>query len=239
MRARAVVLGLPLLLAACTAAPSASPPAALPAAAPSVAGPEPAVVAVAAGDLVPVFPGPDDPVPAVVLDRRSTLSGNLAFLVLERRPDRLRVQLPGPPAGSTGWVDAGAVALSADPYSVEVRLSDRRLLLRRGPQVVLDAPVAVGATDRPTAGTPYFVTELLRPADPAGPYGPYVYALAGSAVTAQALEAGTGLVGLSGTEPDRLGTEVATGSVLLAHDVLSTLVGGIGLPLGTPVTVLP
>ncbi len=58
-------------------------------------------------------------------------------------------------------------------------------------------------------------------------------------MTAQALEAGTGLVGLSGTEPDRLGTEVATGSVLLAHDVLSTLVGGIGLPLGTPVTVLP
>ncbi len=132
------------------------------------------------------------------------------------------------------------MTLTADPYAVQVSLGRHELTVTRDGEPVLTAPAGTGTTDRLVAGTAYYVTELLRPPDPAGPYGPYAYALSGGTTTPAAFAAASGVLAISGTgTPAGIGTDVAVGCVVVADDVVTRLAEQVGLPLGTPVTVVP
>jgi lipoprotein-anchoring transpeptidase ErfK/SrfK len=164
----------------------------------------------------------------------------VVFLVKRRAPDadRLEVHLPVAPSGSVGWVDAADVDVTAVPYRIEVDLSDHRLQVLDDDEVVLDASVGVGRTDRPEPGGVYYLRELVTPPDPDGPYGAYAYGLSGFPPVLAGVEAGVGVVGIHGTDqPGGLGTDVADGSIILDDDAITRLVEEIGLPLGTPVEV--
>ena len=45
--------------------------------------------------------------------------------------------------------------------------------------MIVDEPVGVGRSDRPTPGGVYYLKELLQPPDPNGAYGTYAYGLSG------------------------------------------------------------
>ncbi len=197
----------------------------------------------AIGDGIDIYEsaGATDPSQTITIAEASpTPDIPITFLVIGRSGDRIEVQLPVAPPGSTGWVNTSDVTLSTIDFRVEVSLSERWIRVHELDQVVLDEQVGVGQSDQPDAGVRYYLTALLQPPDPTGPYGTYAYGLSGFATSLNSFESGEGLVGLHGTDDESaIGGDVPTGSILLADTVLDRLVNEIGLPLGTPVEILP
>ena len=250
--ALAVVLVLAVVLA--VVLPGGDTPSATPSPAPTsttvsgdpapptedLAGPVfPTTVATAATDRVDVFDSAEAAEPSRTLDAADELSGQLTFVVTAQQADRLQVQLPVRPNGSTGWIRAADVGLSSHDVSIEVRLSDHRMLVYRGEATVLDTPIGVGTTDAPTPGGVYYVKELLQPPDPDGGYGPYAYGLSGFSDVFTSYSGGQGVIGIHGTNaPETVGTDVSDGCIRVSNEVVTQLVDEVGVPLGTPVTIV-
>ncbi len=210
---------------------------------PSTSAPRvPAEVAQATSDAIDIFGDASSPDPAQRLtaaDATSAPTIPIVFLVKRKADDRLEVYLPVGANGASGWVRRSDVTVSSVPYRIEVTLREHRLRVVGADKVVLDEPVAVGRTDRPTPGGIYFLKELLQPPNPDGPYGPYVYGLSGSSTTLTSLSGGSGVVGIHGTNDDAsVGADSDYGCFGLRNDVILRLVKELGLPLGTPVEVL-
>jgi len=163
----------------------------------------------------------------------------IVFLVKEKGADRIEVYLPVRPNGSSGWVNAADVTVTGVPYRIEVGISEHRIRVFDDEELIVDEPVGVGRTDRPTPGGIYYLKELLQPPDPNGPYGTYAYGLSGFSNVLQSFNGGPGVIGLHGTnEPSAIGRDVSSGCIRLNNDVIDRLVNEIGLPLGTPVEIL-
>ena len=252
--AAGVVVGL---LGGCTGEPKADPtPSATTVASPTPsAEPTPtptpeetpdenlAIIATAAGDAVDVFAeaGGATPQSTITAEQVVSLPGQipLTFLVIEQQGEWVHVHLPIRPNGSTGWVRAGDVALSTTDYRIEVRLTEHRLLLHRGEEVVLDVPVGVGRAEVPTPGGVYYIKELLQPPTPGGTYGAYAYGLSGYSPVLESFAGGQGVIGIHGTnQPETVGTDASHGCIRMLDADITRLVGEFGLPLGTPVEIL-
>lgn len=165
----------------------------------------------------------------------------VVFLVKERDPEaeRLEVYLPVRPNGSTGWVNAADVSITAVPYRIEVTISEFRLRVFRDDEVIMEEPIGVGTGERPTPGGIYYLKELLQPPDPNGVYGVYAYGLSGYSNVLLSFNGGPGVIGIHGTnQPDSVGREVSAGCIRLQNDDITRMVEEIGLPLGTPVEIL-
>lgn len=153
--------------------------------------------------------------------------------------ERLEVYLPVRPNGSSGWVDAADVDISTVPYRIEVGISEKRIRVFNGEEIVVDEPVGVGRDDRPTPGGVYYLKELLRPPEPGGPYGSFAYGLSGFSNVLETFAGGPGVIGIHGTnDPSSIGRDVSSGCIRLQNDVIERMVDEIGLPLGTPVEIL-
>ncbi len=70
-------------------------------------------------------------------------------------------------------------APAENPYSIDIRLAEHRLVVTEGGEVVVDEAIGVGTQSTPTPGGKYYLKELLQPPDPNGAYGPYAYGLSG------------------------------------------------------------
>ena len=197
------------------------------------------VIATAGGASVDVFDQPDGNVVTTV-NAADVLTNPtvtpLVFLVERVEDEWLLVYLPIRPNGSTGWVLAADVTLATTDMRVEVSLADFSLEVWHGEELVFQAPVAVGRSDRPTPGGVYYIRELVQPADPDGVYGPYAYGLSGFSQVLDSFGGGDAVIGLHGTnEPDSIGTTVSSGCLRMLNEDLITLVTEVGLSLGTPV----
>ena len=81
----------------------------------------------------------------------------IVFLVKSHdSSDRIEVYLPVRPNGSSGWVNASDVTLMVVPYRIEVAITEHRLRVYNGDAVIVDEPVGVGTSDRPTPGGVYY-----------------------------------------------------------------------------------
>ncbi|HEY9558472.1 MAG TPA: L,D-transpeptidase [Acidimicrobiales bacterium] len=205
-------------------------------------GSEPIQVAQAKGDAIDVFPDATAEAPAQQLAASAVTSAPgipLVLLVVQTGDDRIEVYLPTAPAGTTGWVRRDDVSRSTVGYRIEIAQSEHRIRVRDGAEVVLDEPAGLGP-DRPDPSAGLFLRELVQPPDRDGPYGTYVYGLAGAPNVRDGLAEGRGVIGIHGTDdPAEIGTEMDDGSIALSAAVLDRLVDELGLPLGTPVTILP
>ena len=166
----------------------------------------------------------------------------IVFLVKGDRADdaeRVEVYLPVRPNGSSGWVNTDEVSIAAVPYRIEVGITEHRIRVFRDEEIILDEPVGVGRTDRPTPGGIYYLKELLQPPNPDGAYGTYAYGLSGFSNVLQSFNGGSGVIGIHGTnEPDKVGTDVSSGCIRLNNENIERMVEEIRLPLGTPVEIL-
>lgn len=163
----------------------------------------------------------------------------IVFLVRSAGDERHEVYLPVRPNGSLGWVNASDVTLSRVPYRIEVGISEHRIRVFDGDELIVDEPVGVGRQDRPTPGGVYYLKELLQPPDPNGPYGTYAYGLSGFSNVLTSFNGGSGVIGIHGTnEPEAIGTDVSSGCIRVHNDVIERLVHEVGLPLGTPVEII-
>jgi lipoprotein-anchoring transpeptidase ErfK/SrfK len=89
--------------------------------------------------------------------------------VLRHRGRWLAVVSTARPNGRTGWVRARDVRLSRTRISLTLDRSRRRLLLKRGDEVVRRMTVGVGRGGSPTPTGRFAVTDKLA----GGSYGPY------------------------------------------------------------------
>jgi hypothetical protein len=201
----------------------------------------PVEVATVAGDSIEVFADATATTATRTItsaDATSAPGIPLVFLVRDRSGERIEVDLPVTPPGSTGWVREADVSVATVPYRIEIALPQHRFRVYKGETLVLDEPFALGA-DRPAAGEELYVKELLQPPDGSGPYGAYAYGLSGYATSLASFSTGTGLVGIHGHgDPATLGQDVPSGSIHLTDELIGRLVNEIGLPLGTPVHIV-
>lgn len=198
------------------------------------------VVAAALIDVIEVFAEPvDGSPPALSVDRRDELSGQVVFVVIEQRGQWLDVQLPVRPNGSTGWIRAADVSLNTHEFAITIELSAHRMTVTNAGEEVMATPIGVGTADAPTPGGSYYIKELLQPPDPGGPYGSYAYGLSGFSTVFTSYAGGQGVIGIHGTNrPETVGTDVSDGCIRTSNEVISQLVEQIGIPLGTPVEIL-
>jgi len=157
----------------------------------------------------------------------------LTFLVKQKKGDWLQVFLPGPPSGSTGWINNRDFLVSQIPnrYRIHVELGKHRATVYDGANILLQEPAAVGAPATPTPTGVFYLVFLLKAPDPTTEYGPYSYAL-------NAFDVGGQQLSFHGTnDPSALGTDSTLGAVRISNDGITKLSGLV--PLGTPVEIVP
>jgi len=146
-----------------------------------------------------------------------------------------RVQLPTPPNGRSGWIDAGAVRVFAVRNRIVVDLSARRLTAYRAGAPALRVPVAVGASSTPTPTGRYVVDERWLLENANGPFGIAALGIsAHSAVLRDWVQGGP--IALHGTnEPWSIGRAASHGCVRLRNADMRRLLRL--APAGTPVVI--
>jgi lipoprotein-anchoring transpeptidase ErfK/SrfK len=159
------------------------------------------------------------------------------FLVKSQRTDGwVQVLLPVRPNGSTGWVRASDVTLTANPFHVVVSLSAHTITVTKATSVVYTGPVAVGAPSTPTPSGTFYLYVLLQAPDPTGPYGPYAYGLSSHSDALASFDGGDAEIGIHGNnDASVLGQEVSHGCVRMDNAAITAL--STQLPLGTPVDI--
>lgn len=185
-----------------------------------------------------VHTAPDAASPRIPIEKINAL-GVPTVLAVVGGPDTvwLQVLLPTRPNGRTGWTSRASVRVTATDLRLFVDLEARRLTAKRGNQIMLEVPVAVGTPDNPTPTGATYVTELLDTGSPNGAYGPFAYGLALHSNTLSEFAGGDGQVGLHGTNaPALIGQRVSHGCVRMANENVRKLVN-LQLPLGTPVFI--
>ena len=258
-RARLAVWAVTLLaLTACGGAgPSAAPGTTGPASttattlAPTTEAPTTTVdptlskVAVAKQPSVDIYTSPVQPEPARTLDNPQPSGAapggeyTLRMLVMEDRGDWLKVLLPIRPNGSNGWIRRSAVNIETHNYRATVELGEHRITVWKGTEVLLQAPVGVGASGRTPTTKGLFYTIELYPVIPSqqAAYGPWAFALSGySEVLTSFGEGGTGVLGLHGTgDPSSIGRDVSNGCIRMSNSNITMLAET--LPLGVPIEI--
>jgi lipoprotein-anchoring transpeptidase ErfK/SrfK len=186
---------------------------------------------------VEIFDRPELAAPSYVLEPATLLGSPRVFLVETGPVDGwVEVSLPIRPNGSTGWVRAVALDLDVLDYAIFVDLSDRRLRLEQGEEVVLDTEVAVGSPHNPTPTGSYFVTDIVQLADPGGPWGPFALGLSAFSDTITEFNGGDGIIGIHGTNrPASIGEPVSLGCVRVPNEIAAHLAELV--KLGTPVEI--
>ncbi|HEY6531060.1 MAG TPA: L,D-transpeptidase [Acidimicrobiales bacterium] len=184
-----------------------------------------------------VFAAPDASRPDQVLPARTEFGSPLALVVVDDSvPGWLEVQLPTRPNESTGWIRSDGVEVRRVTMAVLVDLEARRLVVTDAGAVVLEAPVAVGASATPTPTGTFFVVDKLATGSASGPYGPFAFGLSAHSEVLTEFAGGDGQVGIHGTnDTSSIGNPVSNGCVRVPNDVVTQL--NELLPLGTPVVV--
>jgi lipoprotein-anchoring transpeptidase ErfK/SrfK len=148
----------------------------------------------------------------------------------------LKVHVPTRPNGMTGYVRADDVELGRTDLRIDVDLAARRIVVRDGTEIVIDAAVAVGAAATPTPTGSFFVTDVVDNPNDAGAYGPFALGLSAHSEVLDQFGGGDGQIGIHGTDqPGSIGDAVSHGCVRVPNDVVAHLAGII--PLGTPVSI--
>lgn len=217
------------------AVPAAWVKAATPAALP-VHPPDTTVVARAVSGRVPVYASATAASAVRVLGNPGPHRIPLVLMVQGAAGDRLHVLLPVRPNGSSGWVSRSRFRLLVDPYRVRVDLTARWLSVYRRGRWLTAVPIGVGRAVTPTPAGLYYITELLRQANPRGAYGPFAFGLSGHSNVLHEFASGDGRIGIHGTNnPAGIGRRVSHGCIRVRNRTIVRLARM--LPLGTPVQI--
>ena len=158
------------------------------------------------------------------------------FLVEARDGDWLKVLLPVRPNGSTGWVKASGVDLTATSRRLEIDMKAFTFTVLDGDEVLRTGKVAVGEGATPTPPGRFYFTELLQPPDPGGDYGAYAFGLSGFSPTLKSFAGGPGQLAVHGTNNESaLGGKVSHGCVRVSNADITWMAKN--LAIGTPVVV--
>jgi lipoprotein-anchoring transpeptidase ErfK/SrfK len=136
-----------------------------------------------------------------------------------------------------GWIALRGLSTSYTRISVEADLSEHRLTVRRGDDVLFRAPAATGTPASPTPTGRYFVTD--RVPFPAGSsLGTFAFGISGIQPRLPAGWSGGDQLAIHGTNaPWSIGRSASAGCLRVSEQVLARLKSL--LRLGTPVVIHP
>lgn len=211
----------------------------------------------AGGGEVAVYAEPGGPEPFQQIANPKSAEGlsvgPVVFLAAgpyDPQADWTKVYLPVRPNGTTGFVRAEDVDVSANRFRVEVELTGHRLRLFDGEEQVLEEDIGVGTQNTPTPGGVFYIRSLIASTDPV--YGTYAFGLSGFSEVHESFNGGPGDIGIHGTnDPSTIGSDVSNGCIRLRDEtvihlaeVLPEAAGGqsdqpqVTTGLGVPVEVL-
>ena len=191
---------------------------------------------------VDVYAAPDDPAPALTVEKPGpglqAPDDPLAFVVQDTQDDWLQVQVPVRPNGTTGWIKAEGLQTATTDLHIEVSLSWHTLKLFDGDELLLDAPVAIGADESPTPTGTFFTTTLMQGYAQPSAYGIAAVGLSGFSEVLESFGGGPPQIAIHGTYDDAaIGTNVSNGCIRLSNADIQALVDQLPQHLGVPVTI--
>ena len=194
-------------------------------------------MAQAVPDQVQVFGTAGEDQLLATLENPNENGAPLVFLVDEDQGEWLKVLLPVRPNGSTGFIRAADVTVAENPYSIDIALSEHRLVVdqgRRGDRRTRRS--AWARRRRPTPGGRYYLKELFAAARPERRLRALRVRAVRFSNVLEEFNGGTGVIGIHGTnEPEAIGTDVSHGCIRMSNEAITELAGI--LPLGTPVHI--
>ena len=170
------------------------------------------------------------------IGRRTEFGSERVLAVIGRRAGWLRVIVAERENGRRGWIRARAARLGATDISIKVDRSARRLMLRRGDEVLRRFPIAVGRPGNETPLGRFAVTDRLRTQTADSPYGCCALALSGHQTKLVPGWPGGDRLAIHGTpNEETVGTEASLGCIRAYTNDIRALVRRV--PLGAPVFV--
>ncbi len=155
--------------------------------------------------------------------------------VAERRGRWLAVLSEHVPNSRTGWISAEAATLLHEPYTLQVDLSDRELLVRHEGRAVRRIDVAVGRPGTTTPTGRFAVTDRLR-VQGGGAYGCCALALTGRQPDVPQGWSGGDRIAIHGTTKEAsIGTPASSGCLRARDRDMRWLMRRV--PLGAPVRI--
>ncbi len=198
-----------------------------------------ATIATTVGGPINIFENPGDTTPKTTLGPKTDYGVARTLLVLKQNPDGwLQVSLPIRPNGSTGWIKPAEVTLSTTPYDIKINLDDRKLVMKKGNEVIVETKVAIGAEKTPTPPGEYYITDPvdLR-TNPNSAYGVFALGISGHSDVLFEFAGGPGQLAVHGTnQPELIGQRVSNGCIRVPNDVILKIAEV--APLGTPVHIV-
>jgi hypothetical protein len=173
------------------------------------------------------------------LGSRTEFGSSRALSVVRERQGRwLGVTTPNLPNGKLGWIDArsGGLRYAHARVALEIDLSRRQLLVRRGDEVLRRAPVSIGRAGSPTPTGRFAVTDKLSGPRFSSAYGCCILALSGTQPNLPAGWTGGNRLAIHGTPAEgSIGGRESAGCLQARESDLHLLMKSI--PLGTPVRI--
>lgn len=196
------------------------------------------VVADAVAPLVDLYREPGVPYDEKPWMANPTHEGlDVVFLVLEEKPEYLKVRVSSRPNGLIAWVKRNQVKLRTVPNHVLVEVGARRVTVFKGDEVVFQETAAVGTDRTPTPLGKFFVDGIVELAYKGGSYGTHQISVSGFSDALTSFQGGNGQIALHGTNrPELLGQPVSNGCVRLSNEAIGRLAWL--APTGTPVEIV-
>jgi lipoprotein-anchoring transpeptidase ErfK/SrfK len=170
------------------------------------------------------------------IGRRTEFGSARVLGVTGRRAGWLRVIASERKNEQRGWIRPRAVRLGATEISIHVNRSARRLVLKRGSDVLRRMPIAVGRPGNETPLGRFAVTDLLRTGRADSPYGCCAVALSGHQTRLEPGWPGGDRLAIHGTpNEETVGTAASLGCMRAYDADIRALMRRV--PLGAPVFI--
>jgi lipoprotein-anchoring transpeptidase ErfK/SrfK len=149
----------------------------------------------------------------------------------------VRVELPGRPNGSTGWISTNGVRLGSTRYQIDVDRAKFQATLYKSGKIDRRFTVIVGKPSTPTPAGHFYIEEVLHVGS--GVAGPFVLATSARSNVLQDFDGGPGQIGLHGRNglPDPIGTASSHGCVRFLDQDIAWLVQVAHIGAGVPVNI--
>ena len=195
------------------------------------------LIATAKG-TIPRFASPRSPQDGTVPGRWYGAPSSLP--VIGQQLGWFKVRLVTRPNGSTTWVRAADVTITATPYRIVVNLAAEHLRLYRLGQQIMNAPAGIGTKQDPTPTGHYFVAMFEQ--SPSAGYGPFILVTSAHSDAISDWEgSGDAVIGIHGPLGD--GSLIGTSGAALSHGCIRLPLADLArlrqVPVGTPITITP
>lgn len=197
---------------------------------------EPATIAFPAANPMKLYDSPSTKAHYTDLSGDSTYGSERVMMVVEHRGTWDQVLLPSKPNGRRAWVQSQDVGEKVINLRIDIFVSQERLVLRDGNDVLLVAEIGDGAPSTQTPLGTFYVTDVTAPADTSGPYGPRAYGTSAFSNDLSSFDGQPPQIAIHGTnQPYLIPGHVSNGCIRLHNADIEKMMPIV--QLGTPVYI--